>query len=934
MSTESTSPDRWSRLKVIFEDVSGTSPEERAARLNTLCAGDSELLEEVGSLLRAADEEQRITVSYVPPKRRKLDDMHSGRRVGPYELERLLGRGGIGAVYLARRVDGQFEQQVAVKLIELPITGGLFRERLRQERQILAGLNHPYIARLLDGGVSEDGEPYLAMEYANGLPIHRYCSQHSLDLAGRVELFKSVCEAVRYAHQNLVVHRDLKPDNILVLEDGTPKLLDFGTAKLLGREDGELTRQGFHSYTPQYASPEQVLGQPISTASDVYSLGLLLFLLVTGELPFELKEFSTAEMVRVVCERQPPKPSEKAPRAGLDSDIDAIVLKALRKEPEARYAGVDQLISDLDAYLGGRPVAAHQGSFRYYAGKFARRYKLALAAAALLAATVLTGIGGVIRQARIADVERRFANAERQKAEAERQIADVERQKAEARAEDLRKLSNSLLSEIDDAIQRIPGSTAAQKLLVSAVSEHLSRAAKDAFDDPQLQLDLANAYTRLANVQASPYEQNIGDVRGALTSLDQAVSIAVAVVRRQPANEAAVHALGLAEESRSEVLFGIGRAREAVATMRLAVGSFAELATRPNALPGGLIEAARAYGVLGDELGQPGVENLNDPVAALAAYQRALEFEERLLRLGTRSTDAALAIAGIHMKIASLASETDPASALPEYRRAIDGVNALPEGARKSFGNRRLLAVVLQGYGAALEEAGRYGEALASLAQAKAIEQPFLATDPNDLRAVNDLGSLFDLEAQCYEERAQEAATKGAVDGLADTANALKSLSEVQPLLERVLKQEPDRTTLRSTLGLLLIRISLQQQALHRTDGAQETAERGVAILKAVGKEPNAQSTDLSQVATGLTTVLPAQLRDPGMAVDCAARAVEMSHHRKPGYLLTLARAYRAAGKAEKARAAAKEGLELLPAATAATIPSRLRNRLQAEAVE
>src|SRR5208283_4817314 len=427
-------------------------------------------------------------------------------------------------------------------------------------------------------------------------------------------------------------------------------------------------------------------------------------------------------------------------------------------------------------------------------------------------------------------------------ANAERQIADVERQKAEARAEDLRKLSNSLLSEIDDAIQRIPGSTAAHKLLVSIISEHLSRAAKDAFDDPQLQLDLANAYTRLANVQASPYEQNIGDVRGALTSLDQAVSIAAAAVRRQPANEAAVHALGLAEESRSEVLFGIGKVQEAVATMRLAAGSFAELASRPSPPPDGLIEAARAYAVLGDELGQPGMENLNDPAAALAAYQRALEFEGRLLRLDPRSTDAALAIAGIHMKTASLAAETDPASALPEYRKAMDGVNALPEGARKSFGIRRLLAVVLQGYGAALEEAGRYGESLAALAQAKAIEQPFLAADPNDLRAVNDLGSLFDLEAQCYEERAQEAATKGAADGLADAANALKSLSEVQPLLERVLKQEPDRTTLRSTLGLLLIRISLRQQALHRTDGAQETAERGVAMLKAVGKEPRAQS--------------------------------------------------------------------------------------------
>ena len=915
MSPENTNSERWHRLEAVFGEVAALPADERTARLEALCAGNADLLEEAGSLLRAADEEERFTASFAPPEPRDIRETCTGRRIGPYELERLLGRGGMGAVYLARRADGQFDRQVAVKLIDLPLAGGLFRERFRQERQILAGLNHPYIARMLDGGVGEDGELYLAMEYANGLPIQRYCEQHSLAIRARIELFKSVCEAVRFAHQNLVVHRDLKPDNILVLEDGTPKLLDFGTAKLLtpldGAAEGEFTRLGYLSFTPEYASPEQILGQPVTTASDVYSLGVLLFLLVTGGLPLEMKEFTTAEMVGVICERQPPKPSDKAPRGALDSDIDAIVLKALRKEPAARYASVDQLIGDLEAYLDGRAVAAHQGSFRYSAGKFARRHKLALAGSALLSATLLAGTGGVIWQARIANVERR---------------------KAEARAEDLRKLSNSLLSEIDKAIQQIPGSTAAQKLLVSVILEHLDRAAKDASGDPQLSLDLANAYTRLGEVQGNPYVQNIGDVQGALASLDKAVSIATKVVRQQPANAAAAYALGSAQESRSGVLFGIGRTQEAVAAMRLAVATFDGLASLPGAKAEALTEAACAYAGLGDELGQSGTPSLGDSAAALAAYHKALEILERAMRLYPGLPGSLPRMAIGHLKIANMTAETDPASALPEYGKAIDEVHALPAKARKTLPNRRLLAVSLLRNGAALKEIGRYREALAYLEQAKAIQQPLAASDPKDTRSGHDLLAVLFSEAECYLERAEGVFAAEPADRSADAASALKTLTEERSLIEHLLQLEPDNVGWRSLLGGFLIQISLQQRALHRTQGTLELAARGVAILKAVGKQANAQGEELDEAAKGLAIVLPTQLRDPQFAVNCAERAVEMTHRRKPDFILTLARAYRAAGQPEKARAAAKEGLALFPAVTPATVPSRIRKQLQAEA--
>jgi tetratricopeptide (TPR) repeat protein len=917
LSSDEAAIARWRRLEAIFHEVAELHPEERTLRLEALCAGDSDLLQEADCLLRARDDEERFTATHLTGDTGELPDTHLGRRIGPYRLEKLLGRGGMGTVYLASRADGQFDRQVAVKLIGLPLVSDLFREKFRLERQILAGLSHPYIARLLDGGVTEDGELYLTMEYADGLPIHRYAEQHSLSVRQRIQLFKSVCTAVRYAHQNLVVHRDLKPDHILVLEDGTPKLLDFGTAKLVCPVDapaeGEFTRLGFHSFTPQYASPEQVLGQPISTASDIYSLGVLLFLLTTGVLPYELKEFTISEMVRVICEQEPPRPSQKAAAGTLDSDVDAIVLKALRKEAEQRYASVDQLIADLDAYLEGRPVAAHQGSFRYRAGKFARRNKLAFAASALLSVTMLAGIGGVLWQSR---------------------IANAQRLKAEARAEDLRKLSNSLLSEIDEAIQKLPGSTAAQKLLVRTVLVHLDRTAKDAAGDPQLQLDLANAFIRLANLQGNPYDQNIGDSTGALTSLDKALSIARTVVRQQPANAAAAHALGWAQQSRSEVLLGSGRTEDAVAAMRQAVATFEELASRPGASADVLMDTATAYGGLGDELGQTGTASLSDPVGALAAFHKTLELEERIIRLDPGFSRAQRGIAVSHLKIANVTSETDPATALADYRKALDGMNALPEEARKALPNQRAVCNILRRTGMALKEIGRYQEALAYMERVRFASKRFLAADPNDTRAGNDFMALLENEAECFEDRADRVFTQEQTDRPADAASALKVLSEARSIAEHLIQIDPDNLSWKSTLGLVLVRMSRRQLALHQTEGTSELAAKGVAMLKAVGKQKGCEGFELDSVATGLTIAMPARLRDPQLAVQYAERMVEISQRRKPGFLLTLAHAYRAAGQTEKARAAAAEGLALLPPATPATVLSRVRKQLQAELME
>lgn len=899
-------------VEAIFQKVMEASESLRTAVLQAECQGNAELREEVVSLMKACELEELITASSRSASRSQAESLRGRHRIGPYELDRLVGHGGMGAVYLAHRADGQFEQQVAIKLIDLPFVTELFRGRFRQERQILARLTHPNIARMLDGGVSNDGELYLAMEYVAGLSIQNYCVQHSLPIRKRIELFMSVCAAVRFAHQNLVVHRDLKPANIIVLEDGTPKLLDFGTAKLLSPVDaaveGEFTRHGVLSFTPQYASPEQILGHPISTSSDIYSLGVLLYVLVADVPPYELKDSTTDEMIRVICEQQPPKPSSKAAPGLLDSDIDAIVLKALRKEPEERYGSVDQLLADLQAYLDGRAVTARQGNFRYLAEKFIRRNKLAITAAALLFVTVLAGIGGIVWQARIANVQRR---------------------RAEARADDLRKLSNQLLSEIDEAIQKLPGSTAAQKLLVSTVLEHLDHAAKDAQGDPQTQTDLANAYIRLGNVQGNPYDQNIGDMQGALSSLEKALSIATMLVQLEPKDVTAAHTLGWAQQSKSEVLFGIGKTQDAVAVMRMAAATYEELASRPGAKADALFDAGTAYGSLGDELGQSGMASLSDPAGALAAFHKTLELDLRAVELDPKHYRALRGVAMSHAKIGKILAENDPAAALPDYQKAIDGMNALPDEVRKTLGNRRTLGLLFRWRGMALKETGKYQEALAYIEQARAISESFLAADPNDTRAENDLLAVVENEAQCFEDRAQGVFTEGKTDRKADAVSALRSLSEARSITERLLQTQPANTYWRSTLGLLMVRISIQQRALHNAGEPRELAANGVSILKAVGDNESAQGFDLDSAAQGLLMVEPEELRDPGLAVELAKRLVEMSHRQKAGFLLTLANAYRAAGQLEKGRAAAREGLALLPPATASTVPCRVRRQLQ-----
>jgi len=400
--------ERWRKVRELLEGALAQPLEARDAFVRERAAGDEDLQREVARLLRA---ESTLGGYLEPPapfveaarELRPREETLIGARVGPWKLERRIGSGGMGTVFLARRVEGDFEQRAAVKLLRQGLDSPLMLQRFRRERRLLAQIEHTNVARLLDGGVTEQGRPYLAMEFVEGQPIDAHCDSMKLSVNDRLRLFIKVCGAVHYAHQRLVVHRDLKPGNIFVSAEGEPKLLDFGLAKVMSDESDTLvTQTGAHALTPAYASPEQIRGGAVTTASDVYSLGVVLYQLLTGKLPHKVETTSISELGRQICDVEPPRPSD-AVDAELQSrrlrgDLDTIVMKALRKEPERRYASARQLADDLDRYLEGWPVVAQTDSFAYRTTKFVRRHR-ALVVVSLLGLAAL--IGGLVVSSRL-----------------------------------------------------------------------------------------------------------------------------------------------------------------------------------------------------------------------------------------------------------------------------------------------------------------------------------------------------------------------------------------------------------------------------------------------------------------------------------------------------------------------------------------------------
>ena len=491
----------WIRVKEILDTCLDLEAVQRATYLDEACAGSAEVRAEVESLLSAHEQAGDFIAHPI------LRESFVGGHLGHWKIVADIGEGGMSRVYLAERADGQFEQRAAIKILKRGMDTDLVLRHFQMERQILAGMRHPNIARLLDGGVTPGGRPYFVMEHIEGERIDEHAESKNLSQIDRLKLFQQVCSAVHYAHQRLVVHRDIKPSNILVTTDGTAKLLDFGIATILSAEPALATLSAAQMLTPDYASPEQISGEPVTTSSDVYSLGVLLYRILTAQNPYCLQKSTPHELARAICDREPEAPSTVASqerRRGLAGDLDNIVLKALEKDPQRRYASAEEFSQDIRRYLEGRPVLARPHTWRYRASKGIARNKLAVATAALVVLLLVGGMAATLWQARIAGVERR---------------------RAEQQFFETRQLANSLLFEVHDAIKDLPGSTQARAFIIQRSLNYLDRISAASPRDQALQFELAEGYKRLGDVQGRANGANLGEYASSAASYRKAVAL-------------------------------------------------------------------------------------------------------------------------------------------------------------------------------------------------------------------------------------------------------------------------------------------------------------------------------------------------------------------------------------------------------------------------
>jgi eukaryotic-like serine/threonine-protein kinase len=718
-------PERWSRVKEIFAAALERDPSQRTTYVEAACASDPELRVEVISLLEAhetaggfieQEAAQRVGLASTGPNKDWI-----GRRLGPYRIVGEAGRGGMSQVFKAVRDDQQYEKQVAIKLLKPGLDTESLLRRFKAERQILAQLSHPNIAHLLDGGATEEGAPYLVMEYIEGKPIDVYCDDRELGVNERLDLFRSLCSAVHYVHQHLMVHGDLKCGNVLVTDQGVVKLLDFGIAKLLSPAPGATREEPrattFLALTPEYASPEQVRGEPITTASDVYSLGVLLYRLLSGDLPHKATGSTTWALAQQICEQDPAPPSATAVAATtgygrfattLRGDLDNIVLKALKKAPDERYPSAEQLSEDLRRYLRGFPVTARPDTTSYRVRKFAQRHKSAAVAAGLFVAALIAGIITTSWQAHRADVERR---------------------RAERHLNDVRELTSVYLADVYDAVAYLPGGTKARKLLVENSIKYLAGLEREAQDSPQLQRDLAVAYDRLGDVQGDYIGANLGDTQGALESYRHALRLRRGLVEHDPTLQARRELLRSCVKL-SELLMGQSAVVEALPLAREGAELADKLLQDKAATERDKRYAAAAY------LNYGWAQGLSSGAAepGMKLMEEAQRIHEQLAAANPQDVDAQRNLVIVAGRMGDVYSEglNDPAKALPHYERALKLIEPIAAANPDDAELQRARAFVLASIADLQNDLRRPQEGLANYQRALDIIEPLRAADAED----------------------------------------------------------------------------------------------------------------------------------------------------------------------------------------------------------
>ena len=847
----------WERVEQLFQEASDLEAAARPAFLADACRGDERLRQAVEDLLRASTEAAANPLWQEPAmhnEARFLAASDEATTLDRYRLLERIGAGGMGVVYKAVRADDEFSKLVAVKIVrdsDPDMIG-----RLRQERQILAGLEHPNIARLLDGGTTADGRPFLVMEYVEGLPIDRYVAERQPPLPDLLDLFRKICAAVSYAHRNLIVHRDLKPANILVTAEGQPMLLDFGIAKLL---DGsaQRTRTGAAAMTPEYASPEQVLGAPITTASDIYTLGVLLYELLSGARPYR-NTASPLELARAIGTEHPQPLGTHAGRR-FDSDLENIVQMALRKEPERRYASAGQFSEDLGLYVAGYPVMARPATRGYRMAKFVGRNKAPVAALVLVLLALVGGIAATAWEARIAN----------------------------QRFNDVRQLAHAVVFVYHDAIEPLPGSTPVRQMLVKDALVYLDKLSRDS-GDASLRRELVEAYVKIGNVQGNSYYSNLGDMAGALASARKAVAAGEPLVARD-ASGLNQRALASAYAAEADILYSMNDLAGADGRYRKAV-SLAEAAVRK--LPPDLDTRRQLAGTLrnwGDLAGAEGESNMGKPEEALARYRRSLDIANGLVKEYPRSLAAKKELYGSQMALAAAETTAGHHAAAEEEARGaltlIQGISAADPGntsdrvevanmstrlaqvlmdnakpaeavplvlaavsimeaqvksdpANRMF--RRSLAVTELHVVNALRKSGDPAGALAHAQKALALSQGLSAADAQNIEILSDV-------ANCHLKLAQ--VLMDTRDFPAALGHAMKSMTLLDGLLARSKDSNLMRMRIRAALAAGGIELGMDRAAAALVHYGQAGKAAGEIVAGGAGQI--SARTDLARSQTG-----------------------------------------------------------------------------------
>jgi eukaryotic-like serine/threonine-protein kinase len=890
-SSESDSTFSWKQTEELFHRAMDCPAHERVGRVIEWCGRDIELRQGVLELLEADISVQQLisTAPSLEPgdflERDKGDgagddkesdeDQWVGRVLGAFRLERLLGRGGMGVVYLGERISGGFTQTVAVKLVGWHLRSSPAVAQFLLERETLARLEHANIARLLDGGVTDEGFPYVVMEYVEGRRLDTACDDPSTSIDQIIRWMLQLCEAVTYVHRNLILHRDLKPGNVMVTENGVVKLLDFGTLKRIGTGDetdsaleSEMTRAGMRPVTVRYASPEHIQGTRISTAADVYSLGMILYRLIAGKLPDELDNLPIGLYVERLTEGGFKPPSQvaqmhsrtRAIKAHVANDLDAIISKAIRYEAGARYPTVDALAEDLWSVLLHRPVTARSGSLQYRAIKFYRRNRWSVRSAVAALVVLVIGLSAMAWQGH---------------------VAHLQELRAEKGVEDERQLAHLLLFDYFEQLSLIPGSIDAQRKAVTQALGYLDRLSQIA-PGSSLEMDTIRGFTDIGNLLGNPYQQNLGNVPEAFVSLSKAVSMANARVEKHPRDLDSQVTLIKAETALGGTYLGNGDAVRAEPILRSAAETASEMAANPRVTAPMLESASSVTDLLGDAYDPGRGYATADINKSMEYYRLSDKYDEMCDRADPK---AALCSAGIvvgEYKFGSLIEDTDPASAAAHYRHGLEVVMQYPPELQKTTRSLRGKNYMLARLGLMEMRTGNMSEGIALADKAQAGFREAIAKAELDNRARFDLVAFETDLAVEYDRSGKE-------------QEAAKTANEVLEILSVLLKRSPDNIRWQMIQAQDLMTYGRTETKLgHRSEGAQ-AIRKGLEEVVRLAENKDASPETLGLAADSLLE-FHLHPTDARLALGFAQRAVDAFAKPTPTQLLTLAKAQFAVG--------------------------------------